>query len=190
MGDRHDGWAAERMAAFCEALAETPRERLADTFLRRAHARARVRLMNFVNFREAAGRAGRVDELRERLRRGFGISFQYGLAAVEIDAEAPVANPANEPVAGRAIHQMEPNPFADAGNQVATDHRTGSRYVEQLHGNSGPATFEDGTIGGRLDPLLRPLVENAPHAARDHVSGQTQLRCHNSPHRLDAANLR
>jgi hypothetical protein len=46
------------MAIFCGAVAETFRERLADKLLRGAHVRARVRLMNFVNFRGAASRAG------------------------------------------------------------------------------------------------------------------------------------
>ena len=58
MGVRHAGWTAERMAIFLGMLAETVRERLADKLLRGAHVRARVRLMNFVNFRGAAGRAG------------------------------------------------------------------------------------------------------------------------------------
>ena len=57
MGVRHDGWTAERRAVFCEALAETARERFADKRLRGTHVRARVRPMNFVNFRGAAGRA-------------------------------------------------------------------------------------------------------------------------------------
>ena len=45
------------MAIFRGPLAETARERLANKRLRGAHVRARVRLMNFVNFRGAAGRA-------------------------------------------------------------------------------------------------------------------------------------
>jgi len=57
MGVRHGGWTAERMPIVCEALAETARERLADKLLCGAHVRARVRLMNFVNFRGASGHA-------------------------------------------------------------------------------------------------------------------------------------
>jgi hypothetical protein len=45
------------MPIVCEALAETARERFADKRLRGTHVRARVRLMNFVNFRGADGRA-------------------------------------------------------------------------------------------------------------------------------------
>jgi len=45
------------MAIFFGVLAETARERFADKLLRGAYVRARVRLMNFVNFRGAAGRA-------------------------------------------------------------------------------------------------------------------------------------
>jgi hypothetical protein len=58
MGVRHARRTGERMAIFCGAVAETFRERLADKLLRGAHVRARVGLMNFVNFRGAAGRAG------------------------------------------------------------------------------------------------------------------------------------